>query len=159
MHKLVAVVDGVLLTANEAVIVRPPVDRSFICLLVLVSMNRNEWHSVTAAQDWPHGQRDNGPVPQRYIGERCRFLVSVGGNKHTINLRYHDVHFIMCLQIPCQPASMCSDSEALALVRTFTRSDAGTPTLVLSSSVDSHNIRKKKNGWQDRKYFVSIQCK
>lgn len=104
MHTLVAVVDGVLLTANEAVIVRPPVDRSFICLLVLVSMNRNEWHLVAAAQDWPHGQRDNGPVPQRYIGERCRFLVSVGGNKHTINLRYHDVHFIMCLQIPCQPA-------------------------------------------------------
>lgn len=52
MHTLVAVVDGVLLTANEAVIVRPPVDRSFICLLVLVS-NRNEWHSVAAAQDCP----------------------------------------------------------------------------------------------------------
>lgn len=140
MHTLVAVVDGVLLTANEAVIVRPPVDRSFICLLVLVSMNRNEWHSVAAAQDCC--PMDGVTMAQyhnpRYIGERCRFLVSVGGNKHTINLRYHDVHFIMCLQIPCQPAILCSDSEALALVRTFTRSDAGTPTLVLSTPLRTH---------------------
>lgn len=133
--------------------------RSFVHLFVSSCVDEQEWVAFGSSCTWllPHGRRDNGPVPQPTLYRPTMSISCKRGWKQThyqFTIPWCSFHNVFANTLPAShpvqrlgSTCTCTYIYEIGCRNAYTRS--------LYSSADSHNIRKKKNRWQDRKYFVS----